>query len=271
MTPSVVSTKTIPHVNISGKIRIVQIGTVDDTPTPTLIDQGDLGRSIESEPEKDADREDVPRFPDDSEERAEQAVQDAPLVQELLQFGRVELLIPFLQFDKHAVDAHDDQDVDQANDDQERAGDREPDDRARALDRRELGDDHPRRDDQRDGQDEDDRRVAEGKPRAHRERTLPVLEQFPRRVVDGHDMIRIHPVTQAERVGDEPETCEDGGDLADDEGQNETDRRGAEDQRIQYPDSDPLAPRNAEPGSGGVVRGGGSGMTHVSEVTLVPH
>src|SRR5206468_2064839 len=37
ITPSVVSTKTIPQVNISGRIRIVQIGTADDTPTPTLI------------------------------------------------------------------------------------------------------------------------------------------------------------------------------------------------------------------------------------------
>src|SRR2546427_10130869 len=35
ITPSVVSTKTIPQVNISGRIRIVQIGTADDTPTPT--------------------------------------------------------------------------------------------------------------------------------------------------------------------------------------------------------------------------------------------
>src|SRR3989441_13186275 len=37
ITPSVVSTKTIPQVNISGRIRIVQIGTADDTPKPTLM------------------------------------------------------------------------------------------------------------------------------------------------------------------------------------------------------------------------------------------
>ena len=114
--------------------------------------------------------------------------------------------------------------------------------------------------------------MPEGKPSAHGEGTLTILEQFPRRIIDGHDMIRIHAVPQAERVGDEPESREDGGYLADDEGQDETDGGGAKDQRIKNPNPDSLAPGNAEPGATNVTLGGsGSSMTHVSEVTLVLH
>jgi len=74
-----------------------------------------------------------------------------------------------------------------------------------------LGDDRPRCEDEREGQDEDDRGVPKGKPHAHGERTLSVLEQFARRIVDGDDVIRIHPVPQAKRVSEESEPCEDGG------------------------------------------------------------
>src|SRR5207247_10321817 len=81
-------------------------------------------------------------------------------------------------------------------------------------------------------------------------------------------MIRIHSMPQAEGVGDEPKTREDGGYLADDEGEDEADGRGAEGERIQNHDPDSLAPRNAEPGHGGGVRGGrGSSKEHVGEVT----
>src|SRR6266704_6284912 len=234
-------------------------------------DQGDFRRGVESEPEENPYGEDVPRFPDESEQRAEQAVQDAPLVQQYLQLGRVQLLVTFVQLDEHPVDADDDQDVHQADDDQEGGGDRKPDDLARALDRR-VGDNHPRPDDERDGQDEDDRRVPKRKPGAHGERTLPILEQFPRRVVDGDDVVRIDPVPQAERVGDESESGEDRGDLADDESENETDGGGAEDQSIDNPNSDLLASRYPDRGGARVPRGGrGSSTTHVSEVTLVPH
>ena len=114
--------------------------------------------------------------------------------------------------------------------------------------------------------------MPEGKPHAHGERTLPFLEQFPRRVVDGDDVIRIHPVPQAECVGDEPEPCEDRGELANDEGGNKAETRRAKDQRVKDPDPNPFAPRDAESGSVGGARGSdGSSMTHVSEVTLMPH
>src|SRR5207245_10439282 len=130
----------------------------------------------------------------------------------------------------------------------------------------------PRPEHKSDRPEEGDRRVPEGEPRSHRERTPTILEQLPRRIVDGHDMIRIHAVPQAELVGDEPESCEDGGYLADVESQDETDGGSAKDQRINNPDPDPLAPGYAEPGGVGVVWGGsGSSMTHVSEVTLVAH
>src|SRR5207244_1822369 len=129
-----------------------------------------------------------------------------------------------------------------------RGGDRKPNDLPRALDRR-VGDNHPRPDDERDGQDEDDRRMPEGKPRAHREWTLTILEQFPRRIVNGHDVIRVDPVSQAERVGDESESREDGRNLADDERQNETDGGGAKDQSINNPNPEPLNPRNPEDAS----------------------
>ena len=118
----------------------------------------------------------MPRFPDQSEERPEQAIEDAPaFVQQLFQLGRVELPVSVLQFDEYPVDADHDQDVDQADDDQERAGDREPDDLASTLHGWELGDDRARRDDERDDQDEDDGRVTEGKPHAHGERAFSLL------------------------------------------------------------------------------------------------
>src|SRR6059036_603684 len=44
------------------------------------------------------------------------------------------------------------------------------------------------------------------------------------------DVIGIHTVPQAEGVRDEPEPREDGGDLADDESEDETDGRGAQDE-----------------------------------------
>ena len=37
ITPSDVSVRTMPHVNNSGKIMICHSGTVEETPTPTLI------------------------------------------------------------------------------------------------------------------------------------------------------------------------------------------------------------------------------------------
>src|SRR2546427_389724 len=117
ITPSVVSTKTIPQVNISGRMRIIQIGTEEETPTPTLIAIRAISVAVSK----------------------------------------------------------------------------------------------PRREDEREGQDEDDRGVPKGKPHAHGERTLSILEQLARRIVDGDDVIRIHPVPQAKRVREESEPCEDGG------------------------------------------------------------
>src|SRR2546427_10573271 len=214
----------------------------------------------------------MPRFPDQSEERPEQAIEDAPaFVQQLFQLGRVELPVSILQFYESPVDADDDQDVAQADDDQERPGDREPDDLTGSLPGRELGDDRARRDDEGDDQDEDDGRVTEGKPHAHREGAFSLLEQFPRRVVDRRDVIRVYPMPEAEGVGDEAKPREDRGKLADDEREDEPEDRRPKDRGIDHRDLDSLGLGNAEPGRVRVARRGRrSSMTHVSEVTRMP-
>ena len=163
--------------------------------------QGDLGRGVEPQPEQHAERIHVPALADHPERRPEDARQQAPIVQVVLERLLV-VLAARGHLAEHPVDVDQDEQVDQPDGEQEDRGHARADDPADRLKRGNVRDERRRRrDDQR--QRDHDRGVAQGEEQTHAHRTLPVLHQLAGGIVDRGDVVRVHRVAQAERVGEE--------------------------------------------------------------------
>jgi hypothetical protein len=153
------------------------------------------------------------------------------------------------------VDLPEDQQIDERNDVEEPARDRRAHDGAHRGKGGVGVEDHPRDCHEGDDHPDDDRGVAQGEPGSHRIRSLPLLQELPRRVVDGADVVGIDRVTEAERVAEDPEGDEDPVGPADHEDRDQTEDggsdRGSVDER--YPAS---LPRREHHGVRGRVAAG---------------
>src|SRR6185312_14054559 len=102
------------------------------------------------------------------------------------------------------------EEVERADQEQERPRDRGADRRAVSLQRRELRVHRPGGDREPGREREDDRRVAEREEETGAERALAVLQQLPRRVVDRRYVVGVERVPQAERVRERREAGQRG-------------------------------------------------------------
>ena len=166
-------------------------------------EQGHLGRGVEAQPHEEADRVEVPGLADPPGHPAEQAGEEAAVVQVVLELGLVEL--PRSHPPEDPGDAHGGAEVHQADEQQERAGD-EGADQAEGL--ADLGvlvlddaGDRPHAGHQQQAGEEDDRGVPEGEPEAGAHRRLALADELAGRVVDRGDVVGVEGVPDAEHVG----------------------------------------------------------------------
>jgi hypothetical protein len=179
----------MPAVNSAGKIRI------DESGKPT-----DLARRIEAEAEQEAERIEVPASGDGREERAQDTKKKSlPRKQIVKRVFRRRLAAPCGS--KGAINRNQDRHVHDRDNQQKGCGDTRSYQSAYALEPVELC--LQRADGKRHKQvrDDDDGRMSEGKEETGRDRLLSFLHQLSRDVVDGSDVIGIHGMPKAERVG----------------------------------------------------------------------
>jgi hypothetical protein len=137
---------------------------------------------------------------------AQDAVHDPSRVELAFELGVVVPALSHLPADPD--DGEEDDEIEQANEVQEGPGDGRADDAGPVMQRGRVVLDRsvqrPYPEVEEDGEDEDDRRVAERDEVPDAQGSLSVLNQLPRRVVDRCDVIGIEGVPHPQRVGEDP-------------------------------------------------------------------
>ena len=101
---------------------------------------------------------------------------------------------------ERAIHRREDEQVHHRNREQEERGHARADEPTDVVPRCEIGAQRSRRRRDRHRREDDDGRMAERKEQARRHRTLPILHQLSRDVVDRRDVVRVDGVSQAEAV-----------------------------------------------------------------------
>jgi hypothetical protein len=125
-----VSARHIPAAKHENRVE----GKVERCGSAGQHEQADLGGGVEPEAEQHTDRVDVPRLADALRQAAQEPVQEAPLVEVVLQLGLVVPALSHLAKDPH--DPEQDHEVQDPEDPQEDPGDRGADDAGRRVQRR---------------------------------------------------------------------------------------------------------------------------------------
>ena len=167
-------------------------------------EQPDFAGGVEAEPEQDSERIHVPGLRDEAKELAdEEPVHEAAIEEALLEPLSVVGAAAHLLED--AQDVEQDEQVEDADDPEERARDARPDVATPVLEARDARVDRLGGEREGEREAEDDRRVSEREEEAHAERPLLVLQHLPRGVVDRRDVVGVERVPQSERVRQHPE------------------------------------------------------------------
>src|SRR5215217_2891540 len=240
-TPSAVSASDIPAANSVGSARIASTGGQREQP--------DLAGRVEPEPEQDAERVEVPAARDQPERLAdEQPVHEAPVEHPPLELRLVELAVAHRAGDADDVDEHDE--IEPADDEQERARYAGADHAADLGKAGEVGLDRGGRDGEPDRQRKDDRRVAEREEEPHAQRALALLAKLARGVVDRGDVVRVEGVPQAEGVGQRAEPDQHGLTGREDQEQAPADDVQPDDGAAEAGQSSPFGGRERSPHAG---------------------
>ncbi len=166
-----------------------------------MVEEPDLGRGVEAEPEQEAERIHVPALADHAEQPAEQAREQTAAVRQ----HRVDVLRGVAAAALHAlegaVDVDQDDHVDRRDDQQERRRHRGADQAADVLEAFELVLEGRRRERDADGRQHHHGGMAEREIEPERDRPLALLHQLAGGVVDRGDVVGIDRVAQPEAVG----------------------------------------------------------------------
>ena len=125
-------------------------------------------------------------------------------MQEALKLGLVQL--PLLHSLEGLIDAHHDDRVDEAYQEEEDSRNRSPDYCAGALKPRYLIRNRLSCDDQGDYESDHNCRMTKGEPRTHGKRAFSILQKLTGRVVNGHNVVSIHSMTQSQRVREDSQS-----------------------------------------------------------------
>jgi hypothetical protein len=195
--PSIVSRSDIPAAKRIGRHRIAGGGAARGG------QQRDLGRRVEAEAEEQPEGVHVPRLAHGARGLAVDPRHGAAALELALERPLVEGAVAHAQED--AQHRHQDDQVQDPDQQQERAGDRGPDDPGRLVQRRVAAGDRPAEaahaEREAGGEQEHHRGVPEGEEEPDAQRPLPLAHELARRVVDRPDVVGVEGVAHAERVG----------------------------------------------------------------------